>query len=168
MRARRQRVWHPAGVQGLTCAVARRSPPQETLGDFRLPSGKPSGLPDPECSNSSAELQLAQPISAFALSGLNNGHAVCDKGGDMAITSAQRPDSSRTDGSGVVDSGTEEPVSETVTAGAGRVSWGLPATAWSRILVLFLALAAIKIALLAGLDLETVVVGNNGNVACGP
>src|ERR1035441_10855112 len=94
MRARRQRVWHPAGVQGLTCAVARRSPPQETLGDFRLPSGKPSGLPDPECSNSSAELQLAQPISAFALSGLNNGHAVCDKGGYMAKTSAQRPDSS--------------------------------------------------------------------------
>ena len=29
--------------------------------------------------------------------------------------------------------------------------WGLPATAWSRILVLFLALAAIKIALLMGL-----------------
>jgi hypothetical protein len=55
------------------------------------------------------------------------------------------------DGSGVIDSGTEAPVSETVTAGADRVLWGLPATAWSRILVLFLALAAIKIALLMGL-----------------
>ena len=34
----------PAGVQSLSCAVARRSPPQKTLGDLRLPSGKPFGL----------------------------------------------------------------------------------------------------------------------------
>jgi hypothetical protein len=38
-----QRVWHPAGVQALAFAVVRRSPPQGTLGDARLPSGNPSG-----------------------------------------------------------------------------------------------------------------------------
>ena len=69
----------------------------------------------------------------------------------MAITSAQRPDSSRPDGSGVVDSGTVEPASETVRAREGRGLGGLPAAAWSRILVLFIALASIKIALLVGL-----------------
>jgi arylsulfatase A-like enzyme len=69
----------------------------------------------------------------------------------MAIMSAQRPDSSRPDGSAVVNSGTGDPVSETVPTGAVLVLWGLPATAWSRILVLFLALAAIKIGILAGL-----------------
>src|ERR1035437_8709484 len=68
----------------------------------------------------------------------------------MARTSAQRPDSSRPDGSGVADSGTGEPVSETVPNGAGRVLGGLPVAAWSRILVLFLALASIKIVLLVG------------------
>ena len=66
--------------------------------------------------------------------------------------SAQRPDSSRPDGSGLVHSGTGDPAFETVPARTGRGLWGLPATSWSRILVLFLALASIKIALLAGLD----------------
>ena len=69
----------------------------------------------------------------------------------MAKTSAQRPDSSQPDGSGVVNSGTDDPVSETVRTGAGRVLGGLPLAVWSRILVLFLALASIKIALLVGL-----------------
>ena len=43
-RAQQQRVWHPAGVQDRSHAATRRSPPQETLGDLRLPSGKPFGL----------------------------------------------------------------------------------------------------------------------------
>ena len=51
----------------------------------------------------------------------------------------------------MADSGTGEPVSETVPNGAARVFGGLPVAAWSRILVLFLALASIKIALLVGL-----------------
>jgi hypothetical protein len=41
-------------VQNPSCAVARRPPPQETLGDLRLPSGKPFGLPDPEYPHSRA------------------------------------------------------------------------------------------------------------------
>ena len=35
----------PAGVQDFSCAVARRSPPQKTSGDLRLPSDNPSGCP---------------------------------------------------------------------------------------------------------------------------
>ena len=67
------------------------------------------------------------------------------------ITPPQKPDSFRPDESGVVDSRTVEPVSETVPTAAGPALGGLPAAVWSRILVLFLALASIKIALLVGL-----------------
>src|ERR1035437_10204112 len=67
------------------------------------------------------------------------------------ITSPQKPDSTRLDASGVLNSGTAEPDSETVGAGAGRTWWGLPTAAWSRILVLFCALVLVKVALLVGL-----------------
>jgi hypothetical protein len=66
-------------------------------------------------------------------------------------TSPQKPDSARLDASGVLNSGTAEPGSETVGAGAARTLWGLRAAAWSRILVLFCALALVKVALLIGL-----------------
>jgi hypothetical protein len=36
--ARQHESGTPAGVQDISCAVARRSPPQRTLGDLRLPS----------------------------------------------------------------------------------------------------------------------------------
>jgi phosphoglycerol transferase MdoB-like AlkP superfamily enzyme len=46
---------------------------------------------------------------------------------------------------------TAEPSSETVGTGTDRASWGLPTAAWSRIVVLFCALAFLKTALLVGL-----------------
>src|ERR1035438_4692050 len=64
---------------------------------------------------------------------------------------SQKPASSPPDGGGMADSGTVGPVSGTVATGAVRGFGGLPSAAWSRIVVLFLALASIKIALLVGL-----------------
>jgi hypothetical protein len=69
----------------------------------------------------------------------------------MALTSSQQPHSSRPCASFVVDSGTVNPVSETVATWVGRALGVIPATAWARILVLFFALAGIKIALLVRL-----------------
>src|ERR1035441_531067 len=64
------------------------------------------------------------------------------------IASAQKQDSARLDASGVLNSGTAEPGSETVGTRTGSALVGLPASAWRRILVLFCALAWLKIALL--------------------
>ena len=67
------------------------------------------------------------------------------------LSSRKEPGPSQRNGSLVVDSGTAQPDTGTVPSGADRGLPWLPAAAWSRILVLFLALALIKIALVAGL-----------------
>ncbi len=67
------------------------------------------------------------------------------------MSMSHKPESPRPDASDVLNSGTAEPVCETVPAEAGGGLWGLPQAVWSRLAVLFPALASIKVVLLVGL-----------------